>query len=198
MTSILPQGKYRQRRDWSTNSIPELVSLEEEQQSSPMSESPPPLPPKPRRSSLAIGLLGGRGLTDKNYKRRSSIAVTFLGRQNKVMMKHTQHYFSCFPFYSSSIPCTFQIRPINTFYFLFVNPCDIPNPFPFWFIHPPSPLMCSLRHRHTHIHIFSVIDILFHFIFIFHFILFYFISIPNLCVIVVFGRPTLLCLLDPK
>lgn len=83
MTSILSQGKYRQRKDWSTNSIPELVSLEEES-SSPVSESPPPLPPKPRRSSLAIGLLGGRGLTDKNFKRRSSIAVTFLGRQNKV------------------------------------------------------------------------------------------------------------------
>lgn len=83
MTSVLSHGKYRQKKDWSTNSIPELVSLEEES-SSPVSESPPPLPPKPRRSSLAIGLLGGRGMTDKNYKRRSSIAVTFLGRQNKV------------------------------------------------------------------------------------------------------------------
>lgn len=42
------------------------------------------LPPKPpRRSSLAIGLLG-KSAGDKNYKRRSSIAVTFLGRQNKV------------------------------------------------------------------------------------------------------------------
>lgn len=89
-TSILSQGKYRQRKDWSTNSIPEMVSLEEEETSSHLndttSSSPPnALPPKPpRRSSLAIGILGGRGTADKNYKRRSSIAVTFLGRQNKV------------------------------------------------------------------------------------------------------------------
>lgn len=86
MTSIFSQGKYRQRKDWSTNSIPELVSLEEETSSQVNNEPPVEvLPPKPpRRSSLAIGLLGGRGPTDKNYKRRSSIAVTFLGRQNKV------------------------------------------------------------------------------------------------------------------
>lgn len=83
MTSIYYQGKYRQRKDWSTNSIPELVSLEEE---SNQLEIPTTLPPKaPRRSSLAIGLLaGGRGSTDPKYKRRSSIATAFLGRQNKV------------------------------------------------------------------------------------------------------------------
>lgn len=119
MTSILSQGKYRQRKDWSTNSIPELV-FEEEQQSSPMSESPPPLPPKPRRSSLAIGLLGGRGLTDKNYKRRSSIAVTFLGRQNKVM--HKKLFFSFFPF-----PYHFYIVYPHHILFNFCNPNQYSN-----------------------------------------------------------------------
>lgn len=85
-TSIFSQGKYRQRKDWSTNSIPELVSLEEESGVSVTKIPPNSLPPRPpRRSSLAIGLLGGRNTSDKNYKRRSSIAVTFLGRQNKVI-----------------------------------------------------------------------------------------------------------------
>ncbi|XP_055302115.1 nuclear receptor coactivator 7 isoform X15 [Sitodiplosis mosellana] len=84
MTSVFFQGKYRQRKDWSTNSIPELMSLEEEA-SHALPEIPTTLPPKaPRRSSLAIGLLaGGRGLTDPKSKRRSSIATAFLGRQNK-------------------------------------------------------------------------------------------------------------------
>ncbi|XP_031635684.1 oxidation resistance protein 1 isoform X5 [Contarinia nasturtii] len=84
MTSVFFQGKYRQRKDWSTSSIPELVSLEEET-SHVLPEIPTTLPPKaPRRSSLAIGLLaGGRGLTDPKSKRRSSIATAFLGRQNK-------------------------------------------------------------------------------------------------------------------
>lgn len=86
MTSVFFQGKYRQRKDWSTNSIPELVSLEEES-SHVLPEIPTTLPPKaPRRSSLAIGLLvGGRGGgSDSKSKRRSSIATAFLGRQNKV------------------------------------------------------------------------------------------------------------------
>lgn len=85
MTSIFYQGKYRQRKDWSTSSIPELVSLEEET-NQVIAEIPTTLPPKaPRRSSLAIGLLaGGRGSNDQKYKRRSSIATAFLGRQNKV------------------------------------------------------------------------------------------------------------------
>lgn len=83
-TSIFTQGKYRQRKDWSTNSIPELVSLEED--AVMMNQTLPPKPP--RRSSLAIGLLG-KNTGDKNYKRRSSIAVTFLGRQNKVI-DHTK------------------------------------------------------------------------------------------------------------
>lgn len=85
MTSVFFQGKYRQRKDWSTSSIPELVSLEEES-SHVLPEIPTTLPPKaPRRSSLAIGLLvGGRGTADSKSKRRSSIATAFLGRQNKV------------------------------------------------------------------------------------------------------------------
>lgn len=85
MTSVFFQGKYRQRKDWSTSSIPELVSLEEEA-SHVLPEIPTTLPPKaPRRSSLAIGLLvGGRGVSDPKSKRRSSIATAFLGRQNKV------------------------------------------------------------------------------------------------------------------
>lgn len=87
MTSVFFQGKYRQRKDWSTNSIPELMSLEEES-SHALPDIPTTLPPKaPRRSSLAIGLLaGGRGLTDSKSKRRSSIATAFLGRQNKVIL----------------------------------------------------------------------------------------------------------------
>lgn len=86
MTSVFFQGKYRQRKDWSTSSIPELVSLEEES-SHVLPEIPTTLPPKaPRRSSLAIGLLvGGRGAVDPKSKRRSSIATAFLGRQNKVI-----------------------------------------------------------------------------------------------------------------
>lgn len=88
MTSVFFQGKYRQRKDWSTSSIPELVSLEEEG-SHGLPEIPTTLPPKaPRRSSLAIGLLaGGRGLADPKSKRRSSIATAFLGRQNKVTQR---------------------------------------------------------------------------------------------------------------
>lgn len=105
MTSVFHQGKYRQRKDWSTSSIPELVSLEEEtSQSGP--DISTNLPPKaPRRSSLAIGLLvGGRGATDPKYKRRSSIATAFLGRQNKVILlpflffSFLHFYFSLFSF----------------------------------------------------------------------------------------------------
>lgn len=81
MTSIMSHGKYRQR----TNSIPTLFSLEEE--SIPGSETHNGIPPKPpRRSSLAINLLGNRGPNpEKHNKRRSSIAVAFLGRHNKVI-----------------------------------------------------------------------------------------------------------------
>lgn len=112
MTSVFNQGKYRQRKDWSTSSIPELVSLEEEA-SQIVPELTTTLPPKaPRRSSLAIGLLvGGRGITDPKYKRRSSIATAFLGRQNKVgfhlfffflFFFHFFFYFVQFSFYYSS------------------------------------------------------------------------------------------------
>lgn len=86
MTSVLIQGKYRQRKDGSASSIPTLVSLEEE--SCPVIEYNGGIPPRPpRRSSLAIGLLNGRtGALDKSNKRRSSIAVAFLGRHSKVIL----------------------------------------------------------------------------------------------------------------
>ncbi|XP_037026980.1 nuclear receptor coactivator 7 isoform X7 [Bradysia coprophila] len=79
MTSIMSHGKYRQR----TNSIPTLFALEEE--CIPGSETHNGIPPKPpRRSSLALNLLGNRGPNpEKHTKRRSSIAVAFLGRHNK-------------------------------------------------------------------------------------------------------------------
>lgn len=115
MTSVFHQGKYRQRKDWSTSSIPELVCLEEEtSQIGP--EISTSLPPKaPRRSSLAIGLLvGGRGATDPKYKRRSSIATAFLGRQNKVIFLslfffhffiHKIYFLNHFSFSFYSIIC---------------------------------------------------------------------------------------------
>ncbi|XP_058823028.1 uncharacterized protein LOC131684306 isoform X4 [Topomyia yanbarensis] len=50
----------------------------------------------PRRSSLAIGLLGGRSNStsdsDKNNKRRSSIAVAFLGGGRRDSKSHSHHY----------------------------------------------------------------------------------------------------------
>lgn len=48
----------------------------------PHSDAMPPIKP-PRRSSLAMNLLTGKGLAspDKSNKRRSSIAVAFLGRK---------------------------------------------------------------------------------------------------------------------
>lgn len=96
MTSVLSFGKYRARKDWSTNSIPTLVSLEEETINNHNNHNNSPIiqingtPPKPpRRSSLAIGLLNGRIVNDRNNKRRSSIAVAFLGRRdnNKVICR---------------------------------------------------------------------------------------------------------------
>lgn len=117
MTSVFFQGKYRQRKDWSTSSIPELVSLEEEA-SHVLPEIPTTLPPKaPRRSSLAIGLLvGGRGLTDPKSKRRSSIATAFLGRQNKVI-----HIFSPVDLFCSRILYFLHLFvPFLSFVFVFV------------------------------------------------------------------------------
>lgn len=109
MTSVLaPPGKYRMRKDWSTNSIPQ--SVEEEVIASPriiinnshnyvtetnlhqhhsingMGTFVSGVPPKaPRRSSLALNLLTGRkdNNKDTNGKRRSSIAVAFFGRKDK-------------------------------------------------------------------------------------------------------------------
>lgn len=91
-------GKYRPRKEWSTSSIPELLSQVEETTSTkpdPMQSSVQiqvnGIPEKGgRRSSLAIGLLGGGGhkgppngiSPEKHYKRRSSIAVAFLGRRD--------------------------------------------------------------------------------------------------------------------
>lgn len=111
-TTVLPvQGKYRPRKEWSTNSIPTLVSLEEETSPHHTHNNNAALPPKaPRRSSLAIGLMGGRkgdsgnggsllsaaGLAPPekhSSKRRSSIAVSFLGRHSKVRTytTHSDH-----------------------------------------------------------------------------------------------------------
>lgn len=95
-TSVLStqHGKYRQRKDWSTNSIPTLVSLEEETSTNEEDKNDEihrlPIKP-PRRSSLAVGITSGSGSVirpnieqKKISKRRSSIAVAFLGRHNKV------------------------------------------------------------------------------------------------------------------
>lgn len=109
MTSLLqPVGvRARSRKDLSVGSIPTLI--EEEHNYSPprlttngttpearkFSDSSLPsaiaytntdVSQKPtkasRRSSLGLGLLGGKSDSDKNEKRRSSIAVVFLGRRN--------------------------------------------------------------------------------------------------------------------
>ncbi len=87
----MSHGKYRQR----TNSIPTLFALEEE--SIPGSETHNGIPPKPpRRSSLAINLLGNRGPNpEKHNKRRSSIAVAFLGRHNKVNAFFMTQFTGC-------------------------------------------------------------------------------------------------------
>lgn len=82
MTSVLFTGKYRQRKDWSTNSIPTLVSLEEEESAADNNEFKSVTSKPPRRSSVAIGLLAGRGSSDKLNKRRSSLSATFLGRRD--------------------------------------------------------------------------------------------------------------------
>lgn len=111
MTSLLqPLGaKARPRKDLSAGSIPTLVSLEEEINYAPQrlsvngngsdarkysdSSLPSatayvniPVTQKPvkasRRNSLGLGLLGGKSDSNKSGKRRSSIAVVFLGRRN--------------------------------------------------------------------------------------------------------------------
>lgn len=106
MTSVLPAGRYKQKKEWSTSSIPELVSNAE------TNENEPDVVPKhieiqvngvpqefqsARRSSLAVGLFsdGERTLNQqmmastsgKHNKRRSSIAVAFLGRKDNAKVK---------------------------------------------------------------------------------------------------------------
>ncbi|XP_037922193.1 oxidation resistance protein 1 isoform X18 [Hermetia illucens] len=100
-------GKYRSRKDWSTNSIPQLVSLEEEAAMAANGTKiatdkmvngtkdaeiiiPPVTTKPPRRSSLAIGLLAGRGTTDKLNKRRSSLS-TFLGRRENTKISNKEN-----------------------------------------------------------------------------------------------------------
>lgn len=122
MTSLLQPPGSRVR----SSSIPTLVSLQEEAQYSPpklslngngtpsdtrkySDSSLPsataytnlPVTQKPtktsRRSSLGLGLLGGKNVsnkTDKSGKRRSSIAVVFLGRRNsKVCRRSSKQTF---------------------------------------------------------------------------------------------------------
>lgn len=111
-------AKARSRKDLSAGSIPTLVSLEEENNYSPprlavngnvtstdarkYSDSSLPsataytnisVTEKPlkasRRSSLGLGLLGGKNSdSNKNGKRRSSIAVAFLGRRNSKVCRN--------------------------------------------------------------------------------------------------------------
>ena len=107
MTSLLPLpsgDKAKPRKDLSATSIPTLMALEEEINYSPSKltvkangsdtrkYSDSSLPSATanvtqkssktsRRSSLGFGLLGGKN-DNKTGKRRSSIAVVFLGRRN--------------------------------------------------------------------------------------------------------------------
>lgn len=104
MTSVLSAGRYKQKKEWSTQSIPELVSNldnsedvenNEARSSIEIQVNGVPQLPSARRSSLAIGLFPddeGRRLSQhmpppKNNKRRSSIAVAFLGRKDNAKVK---------------------------------------------------------------------------------------------------------------
>lgn len=103
MTSVLSAGRYKQKKEWSTQSIPELVSNhdsnEDVENSEPHSSieiqvnGVPQQFQSARRSSLAIGLFPGEDSETarkfsqhmpppKNNKRRSSIATAFLGRKD--------------------------------------------------------------------------------------------------------------------
>ncbi|XP_055923599.1 nuclear receptor coactivator 7 isoform X1 [Eupeodes corollae] len=85
--NILDNGKYRLKKDWNSCSIPSLVDIDEHDDIS----ATIPAPTKtPRRSSIAIGLLGK---SDKTAKRRSSIAVTFLGRRDSHKMTKDSNSF---------------------------------------------------------------------------------------------------------
>jgi hypothetical protein len=115
MTSLLQPPGENARKDLSVGSIPTL--LEEESNYSPSrltvngngttsatdarkySDSSLPsatayaAQQKPskssRRSSLGLGLLGGKSDSNKSGKRRSSIAVVFLGRRNSKVCSHS-------------------------------------------------------------------------------------------------------------
>lgn len=89
MTSVISQGKYRQRKEWSTNSIPGLMSLEEETNPDHHQNDDDIITPvkPPRRGSLAaLGIFAGRNVNQeqRHTKRRSSIAEAILGRSHKV------------------------------------------------------------------------------------------------------------------
>lgn len=110
MTSVLPPGRYKQKKEWSTSSIPEMLANSSELEN----EEPEPVKSNieiqvngvrqefqsGRRSSLAIGLFSDGAddrklnqhnapVPEKHNKRRSSIAVAFLGRKDnaKVNLK---------------------------------------------------------------------------------------------------------------
>lgn len=110
MTSVLSTGRYKQKKEWSTQSIPELLSnaecSEDVENTEPHSgieiqvNGVPQHFATARRSSLAIGLFPGvdRNLSRhmpiaepplKNNKRRSSIAVAFLGRKDNAKVTRT-------------------------------------------------------------------------------------------------------------
>lgn len=88
--SIIDSGKYRLRKDWASASIPSLVDIDEhadddESENTNNINVNAKLPPQkpPRRSSLALSLFSSK--SDKNQKRRSSIATAFMRRDsNKV------------------------------------------------------------------------------------------------------------------
>lgn len=111
MTSLLPPPAGARVR---SSSIPTLVSLEEEDGLPPprlsinsnetrkYSDSSLPSataytnitaekkPKASRRSSLGLGLLGGKSDPNKSGKRRSSIAVVFLGRRNSKVCSNVE------------------------------------------------------------------------------------------------------------
>lgn len=108
MTSVLSTGRYKQKKEWSTQSIPEMMSAADSSEDVDHPRSSieiqvngvPQQFHGPRRASLAIGLStpgDDRNLSQymsavpaaaaKNNKRRSSIAVAFLGRKDNAKVK---------------------------------------------------------------------------------------------------------------
>lgn len=100
MTSVLPAGRYKQKKEWSTSSIPELVSNAETNENDQVPNKVeiqvngvPQEFQSARRSSLAVGSFSSdaertlnqqmmANASEKHSKRRSSIAVAFLGRKD--------------------------------------------------------------------------------------------------------------------